>query len=300
MSRSLLRSLVTVGVAASAFTLSVLPASAAPVGFTIDQQTGELASIDAGTSVIADIGGENFNIDSLALSCDGTLYGIAIGSRPDTRGVPTVANGIMDDEDALVTIDKATGAVTPVGDIGQVDGRYGLAFAPDGTLYLSRNDELYTVSTTTGATTTVGNFTDPASDMRSLAVAADGTLYGYDDESGRLFTIDPATAATTEVGASGYSMGDVLGLDFDSAGTLWAIAQTDGTGVATFDLTTGEGTFLDNPSIAAQGLALNSYACPPPPSTTTTSTSTTAPTTSTTARPQAAAAAVVAQPRFTG
>ena len=304
MSRSLLRSLVAVGVAASAVTLSVLPASAAPVGFTIDQETGQLASIDAGTSVITDIGGEDWNIDSLALACDGTLYGIATFRQDEGAPLGAIGNGLME-EDQLVTIDTATGAATPVGDIGMVDGRYGLAFAPDGTLFLSRNDQLLTVSTTTGAATPVGNFPDAASDMRSLAVSAAGTLYGYDDESSRLFTIDPATAATTEVGDSPYGMGDVLGLDFDSAGTLWAIASTDGTGMATFDLTTGEGQFTPNGPIAAHGLALSSYACETPETTTTTSTSTTSTTvgstTSTTAAPAgAAAAAVVAQPRFTG
>jgi hypothetical protein len=300
MARSLLRTLFVGGVAASALTFGVLPASAAPVGFTIDQETFELASIDAGTAVVTDIGGLNGDIDSLALACDNTLFATRINFP-----VPTGADaGFMEDSDELVTINTTTGAQTTIGDLGLSEREYGLAFAPDRTLWLSSNDSIYTVSTTTGATTLVGTTGDNEMEVRSLAFNAAGTLYGYDDDSGRLFTISTTTGAATEVGSSPYSMGNVAGLDFDSAGTLWAIASTDGTGMATFDLTTGEGTFQDTQQVDARGLALTALPCPTPASTTTTTststTSTTAPTTTTTAAPRAVAVAVAAQPRFTG
>jgi streptogramin lyase len=301
MSRSLVRSLAVAGIAASALTLNALPAAAAPVGFTVDQETEQLASIDAGTSVLTGIGGDDGAIDSLALACDGALYGIE-RIQFDLFMEGSAVNG-LDPSDQLVRIDKATGAITPIGEFGLQNGEYGMAFAPDGTLWVSSDDELYRADITTGALTPVGSFLDAEAEMNSLAFNAAGDLYGYDDDSGRLYRIDPATAVATEVGDAEAGMGDVLGLDFDAAGTLWAIARTDGTGTATFDLTTGEGQFTPNESIAAQGLALTSLPCETPATTTTTSTSTpstTAPTTSTTAAPRAAAAAVRAQPRFAG
>ncbi len=288
MSRALARSLVVAGVAASAVALNILPASAAPIGFTIDQESGQLASIDAGANSVTGIGGEDGLIDSLALACDGTLFGI---EAPDD-----------DFESAsLVTIDTTTGATTSIGVLGLDRYEYGMAFAPDGTLWLSTGDDLYRADVTTGATTLVGPFFDDSgTEMNSLAFDVAGTLYGYDDDRGRLFTIDPATAAATEVGSSDFSMGDVLGLDFDGAGTLWAIARTDGTGTATFDLTTGEGDFVGGGQISAQGLALTSLPCPPPPSTTTTSTTSTSTSTTTPAPAPRPVPPVVVQPRFTG
>lgn len=300
--RSLLRSLLVVGVAASVLSLGVGPASAAPVGFTIDDESDQLASIDAGTSVLTDIGGILDDVDAIALACGGTLYGIY--TPEEAVLIPAGAElAAVVPSDLLVTIDTATGAVTEIGELGLTRREYGFAIAADGTLWASSGRDLYTVDATTGLATATATLPGELTQMNALAMNAAGTLYGYDEEVGRLFVIDPATGATDEVGNAAAGMGEVVGLDFDSAGTLWAIAQTDGRGVATFDLTTGEGEFTPNPSIAAHGLALTGL-CPPPPSTTTTTapTSTTAgPTTTTTAAPGAAAAAAVrTQPRFAG
>ena len=301
--RSLLRSLLVVGVAASVLSLGVGPASAAPVGFTIDDESNQLASIDAGTSVLTDIGGILDDIDALALACGGTLYGIY--TPEEAIIVPAgVERSAVANSDILVTVDTATGAVTEIGELGLTRREYGFAIAADGTLWASSGRDLYTVDATTGLATATATLPGELTQMNALAMNAAGTLYGYDEEVGRLFVIDPATGATDEVGSAAAGMGEVLGLDFDTAGTLWAIAQTDGRGMATFDLTTGEGAFTANPSVFAHGLALTGLCPPPPPTTSTTTTaptSTTAgPTTSTTSAPAAAAAAVRAQPRFAG
>lgn len=297
--RSLLRSLLVIAVAASVLSLGIGPASAAPVGFTIDDESGQLASIDAGTSVLNDIGGLLDDVDVVALACDGTLFGIYTPEEAELIPAGAQLAGV-ETSDLLVTIDTATGAVTEIGELGLTRREYGLAFAPNGTLWASSGQDLYTLDLSTGAATATATLPGELTQMNALAMNAAGTLYGYDEEVGRLFVIDPATGATNEVGNAAAGMGEVVGLDFDSAGTLWAIAQTDGRGVATFDLTTGEGQFTANPSIAAHGLALTGL-CPPPPPTTSTTTPTTVPgTPTTTTLAPGAAAAVRTQPRFAG
>ncbi|GMG85564.1 hypothetical protein LNKW23_47870 [Paralimibaculum aggregatum] len=108
----------------------------------------------------------------------------------------------------LLSVDRSTGAATPIGPIGYANIA-GLAFAPDGTLYgVSRSpgtpavSTLVSIDTVTGAGTAVGVLNFEGVD--GLAFAPDETFYGIDLVDGlltdTLITIDPVSADATAVG----------------------------------------------------------------------------------------------------
>ena len=92
-----------------------------------------------------------------------------------------------------------------------------LAFSQSGTLYaLGQLDgNLYTIDTTTGAMTTVGNVgVALGSTINSLAFSAGGTLYATLDDA--LYTINTTTGLATAIGdpAMGTGFASVSGLAF--------------------------------------------------------------------------------------
>ena len=143
----------------------------------------------------------------------------------------------------LLTIDRATGAGTPVGVLAprKFDG---LAYDPmAGTLYGSglKNtvSNLYTLDPQTGAATNVGPM--GFAQVRGLAFdPGSGTLYGSDNVTDQLITIDTATGAGTAVGPLGFER--VLALAFDAGtNTLYGCDATKDQ-LITIDPTTGQGT----------------------------------------------------------
>jgi hypothetical protein len=159
--------------------------------------------------------------DDIALSLDGTLYGVTQG------GLYTIATttGVS----ALVaSVDRALNA---------------LDFGPDGTLYAaaSATTEIYTVDSTTGALTVIANFPEPYSSSGDVAVIGT-TLFatattGVTGTADLLVAIDLTTTpftvsivgttgqtciwglAAREEGLYGFTcMGDILTID-TSTGT---------------------------------------------------------------------------------
>jgi hypothetical protein len=138
------------------------------------------------------------------------------------------------------TIDATTGAGTDVGATG-VSQTWAAAFDIDGTLYtltrgFSGNARLATVDQTTGVVTEIGG---TGTDMISLEIAADGTMYGVGSFDRILYTIDKSSGATTAIGSTGIAF--VMDLAFDSAGTLYATVDNR---LWTLDTSTGASTFV--------------------------------------------------------
>ena len=100
--------------------------------------------ISTGQSVNLAPGGTSDTLEALAFSPGGTLYPL----------------GKLDGD--LYKVSTATGALTLVGNVGfNVGNPVGsLTFGPDGTLYATLNDALYTLNTMTGLATAVS--TDPS------------------------------------------------------------------------------------------------------------------------------------------
>lgn len=105
-------------------------------------QANDLFSFNllAGTSTR--LGTTGVTIDALAFSPSGVLFALGQG------------------EGRLFTVNQTNGATTVVGELGvpQDSSFAGLTFAPNGTLYATIDDALYTLNVATGAATPVNAF----------------------------------------------------------------------------------------------------------------------------------------------
>ncbi len=192
--------------------LSSVSPVAAVTGYSI--YDGDLVAVDLETGAFAIIGDTGLNdvgfgaVVGLAAEPDGELYAVV-------RELLTFR---------LYRVDRATGASTLVGDLGDDLGVADLAFDAGGSLWMVAEDALYTVDTASAVPTLIG-----VPDRPLVALAArDGVLYGLADMPTvlELVTVDPGTAVTTVIGAlPDLSLGGSLflaGLAFDAGGTLWA------------------------------------------------------------------------------
>jgi DNA-binding beta-propeller fold protein YncE len=200
---------------------------------TVDSFTQELASLDPATGARTAIGTITAAADSpagLALDCaTGTLY-LSSSSQ-----------------DALYTLDLATGVPTLVGPYGDPSVvMHGLEWDPTGnsgagTLYGGSGGKLYTISTTTGTATLVG-LTGLGTSFVNLGYdPASGTMYGTYATTDSLYTIDRATGAATLVGPLlGPTNPHGLAFNHDN-GTMYLVdSSTDR--LYTVNLTTGAAT----------------------------------------------------------
>jgi hypothetical protein len=117
----------------------------------------------------------------------------------------------------LYTINKSTGLATLVGSTGDFFGS--IAFAPDGTLYMSTAD----LDPIRGSLTNIGlkrlnptnattlNFVPTTDFFGALAVRQeDSTLFGGNGDFSQLFTINPVTGAEMLIGSTGRNfVGDL-------------------------------------------------------------------------------------------
>ncbi len=141
--------------------------------------------------------------------------------------------------DQLITINTATGEMTPIGPLGFTDVQ-GLAFDPNtNTLYGSDidADELITIDTATGEGTTVGSL--GFGNVRGLAFdPPSNTLYGADTSADALITINTTTGQGTQVGPTGFN--NIRGLAIDTP-TLYGTDTTTDV-LTTINTGTGQGT----------------------------------------------------------
>jgi hypothetical protein len=175
-----------------------------------------LYSVNLTTRTATQIGGAGTiqgqivaNIEGLTFSPGGTLYAVS-----DAGAVKT-----------LLTIDKATGLATAIGDLSlgsssQLD--LGMAFTCDGKLWMSASTgQFWQVDPASATATAIGNL-----GVKVTGLTARGNLLYAAGSQGnnRLYVIDPATASATAVGS--YGSTDYITTaspGFDSSGQLWAI-----------------------------------------------------------------------------
>jgi hypothetical protein len=157
------------------------------------------------TSVPITSGGLSLSIADLAIQPGtGTMFGI---TNPDG---PSTGPGL------LYTINRFTGVATLIGDTHNFFGT--LAFAPNGTLYMSAADldfstggliniALKTINPNTGATLTSVATNDF---FGALAIRSDSSIFGGTGDQHQLFTINPLTGFETLIGDTGSNfIGDL-------------------------------------------------------------------------------------------
>jgi hypothetical protein len=158
--------------------------------YTVNNETGELLTLDrktgAATVVATGVGQQ----DGLA---------IAPVDVPGPLGTTLPGGTLFGSTFDLVIIDKATGALTPVGPIGRRIG--GLAFRSDGTLFGAElslgTDTLVTLSTETGVETKIGEIGPSFDRIGALVFTADDELLGSDINTlaERIIEIDQTSGA---------------------------------------------------------------------------------------------------------
>ena len=152
--------------------------------------------------------------------------------------------GIDDTTNALITIDRTTGAISVIGSTGIAAGDFGdLTYDSNhGVLYWAAgrgNDNLYTIDMSTGAATLVG--THGVDDLFGLAYdTQSNTLYG-DSSNGNFYSIDANTGAATLIGANSVYPGGLAYVA--STNTLYLSSAGTGT-LSTIDVTTGAATLF--------------------------------------------------------
>jgi DNA-binding beta-propeller fold protein YncE len=143
----------------------------------------------------------------MALSPSGVLYSMC------GPGVAQVG------PQQLATIDPKTGHATPFGMVTNGLTVMGLEFAPNGTLYAVGDsnpssptfNSLYTVDTTTGASTRVGS-TGASPFLMDCAIDSKGNMYCATSEG--LYSIDPKSGTATKV-VDFVGGGEIMGLSFN-------------------------------------------------------------------------------------
>lgn len=160
----------------------------------IGDEANHLIRIDPANgeaTVIGPFGPRFGNVEAIATSPGGVLYGADIGTSATAP--------------ALLTIDTATGAGTLVADLPDDVFLAALTFAPDGVLFASRigaksgpsiPSTLVRVDPTTGALTEIGpiGFTDPST----------GAFFNYQLVDGLVYVVpEPAGVVSLATGGAG-------------------------------------------------------------------------------------------------
>ena len=171
--------------------------------------------------------------------------------------------GVDDVTDRLLTCSLTTGACSAVGPLGVDVTDTGLAFGPDGRLYMSidapnpRN--LYRLNPSTGLAVPVGNQGQEVTGLAGNRTALFGLGGDGRNNLVRLNLVNGAAAVVGPLGAA-VSLQDG-GLDFDAAGVLYGITDVTGrTGpsqVFRVNTATGAATVVTN--VTSGGSPINGF-----------------------------------------
>jgi hypothetical protein len=126
-------------------------------------------------------------------------------------------------------IDASNGAGVVVGNIGSDWGLSCIENHPlTGVLYAVANNNLYTLSKTTGAATLIGSLTgSTVQQISAIAINSAGMAYGVDVVDSGLFAIDLTNASMTHLGDLNLPVwGFVQDLAFDSQDRLWCVLDS--------------------------------------------------------------------------
>jgi len=132
---------------------------------------------------------------------------------------------VDDSRGQIGKVDVATGTSTVVGGsgIGAQDSLTDIAFDPLGHLFGIGFTGFYSINTTTGLATLIGNH--GIAGGNALVFGTDGTAYAGGNGTGNIYTINTATGAGTSLGNSGFSAAGDLAFN---GGNLYLAAATAG------------------------------------------------------------------------
>ncbi|GMU44326.1 MAG: hypothetical protein IT479_05185 [Xanthomonadales bacterium] len=234
----------------------------------VDLGSGQSAKI--GEVRVGETAAPFADVEGLAMSRDGVLYGIDDASKTLLRIDPQAGRAI--------TIDGREGN-TGLPRTSNFD--FGLTFDCAGALYASSDSRrsLYRLDPITGAATLVGSEGSLGAQITGLAARWDG-VYGIGSAGDHnLYRIDTTTGQAALIGplGAGLQFSDG-GLDFDASGQLWGVADMTGTTIDgepsvlfRIDPATGAAQRVATTLAGVESLAIVAPVCaapegdPPPP-----------------------------------
>jgi hypothetical protein len=165
----------------------------------------------------------------------GFIAAFACGLRADPTAFVGYGSG------SFGTIDLTTGTVTTLGSLGQTPAGFGVS---EGTLYAesyNSNGTLYTVNTSNGALTAVGNsgvdflggFGSTLSGLYGIGYSSGGTTLD-------LFSINASTGSATDIGSTGLGLGSWRDVSTNSSTLYFG----DGADLYSVDLTDGAASLI--------------------------------------------------------
>ena len=237
--------------AAIAGTLYGVDYSGSATLYTVNESTGALSSVGAvGFDNVGDLTGDGVS----------KLWGIQITTN------------------SLIDIDPVTGAGTlgpaisgTAGVVGAgafpivsiaYDGATGVLYGNTSQGYGAPNDELYSINTTTGVATDVGNIGAP--DVYALGFSQSGQLYGIDSNC-NLLNINTTTGASSVVGSTGLGGCFAYDIASDPSGAMY-LANSGNSSLYTVNLTTGAATLVGGYGSGTNVVGLAVLAAPEPDS----------------------------------
>jgi ketosteroid isomerase-like protein len=184
----------------------VIASQRLPTGSTPDQARSRLGRVDMQTGEV-ELLGTDIDLNLMALEIDhcGRMYATGF----------TLSNqlGEIFGDTNLYRVDREDGSLTLIGDTGLPD-IMDMSFDPDGALWATVDNILYTVDTETGSLTEMVEITGVEEDHEIMGIGftSDGVLYATTPFSDGLYTIDLETGAVTMIGRHGFTIphgGDV-------------------------------------------------------------------------------------------
>lgn len=190
-----------------------------PLGEDPPQVEARLARVNARTGKTKLVGSPiPLNLVALEISYCGEAYAVGFTLENALGGWYGDTN--------LYRVDLHDASLTLVGDTG-IERIMDLAFDPDGTLWATVGNKLYTLDLETGAPTEMATITDAAgnplpvetNEIMGIGFTSDGELFGTSPYTDVLYRIDPASGVATEVGTHGFFLphgGDIPMIPHDT------------------------------------------------------------------------------------
>lgn len=166
---------------------------------TPDDAQARLGRVDMKTGKVEFLGSViPLNVNALEIDPCGQMY---------TAGF-TLSNQIGEvfGDTNLYRVNREDGSLTLIGDTG-LERIMDLSFDPDGRLWGTVGNVLYTFDMETGAPTEMSRITGTEDDLEIMGIAftSNGALYGTTPYADGFYAIDPVTGVATEVGRHGLA-----------------------------------------------------------------------------------------------
>jgi hypothetical protein len=208
-----------------------LASAQTPIAYEFVGSSDNWGTVDLTTGTFSQTGNTGALLSGLGVGPGGLLY------------------GGLDASGTLYQVNPANGNLTTVGTSSVAYNDFGST--TDGVYALDTTLNLYSVNTTTGATTLIGPTGLIVSTTIGLSTGSE-TLYFTDGPNAILYSINTSTGAATEIGSTGIR--EIGALVYEN-GTLYAGSNNPSAALYALNPATGAATFVGNASGPFWGLA---------------------------------------------